>query len=143
MLRLKWNTCVLWRLETALVKERTVPINKFRIVMLWPIPSFALDLCRGCLKYGSSVRVPDSGNRINSTQIVAKYDELEGFYLRGYTEVGDPVLASIVEIHKSSRNDLPSRPRISRYIYSGNMIRPPIKYLKMYRKRGSSSLRGG
>lgn len=75
-----------------------------------------LDLCRGRLKYGSSVRVPDSGNRINSTEIVAKYDEFEGFYLRGYTEVGDPVLASIVEIHKSSRNDLPSCPRISRYI---------------------------
>jgi hypothetical protein len=52
-----------------------------------------LDLCRGCLKYGSSVRVPDSGNRINSTEIVAKYDEFESFYLRGYTEVGNPVLA--------------------------------------------------
>ena len=91
----------------------------------------ALNLYRVRLKHGSSVRVPDSRHRINSTKVIAEYHEFEGSNLRGYIEVRDPVFAPVAEIDKSCWDNLPSCPRISRREQSSNMIRSAIEYLEI------------
>jgi len=92
-------------------------------------------ILRDCLKDRSSVRIPDSGDEINTTEVIAEYHEFEGAPRRAPTEADRPVLASIAETYKSCRSDLRRHPIIRRNDDSGNVIRSFIEYLEVDKKR--------